>query len=120
MLIGVPREIKDNEFRIGLTPASVAELVDHGHLALVERSAGVGSELPDGKYVAEGTTLVDSPFEIFRRAEMVVKVKEPLAHERKQLRRGQMLFSYLHLALDLAQTKEPHGKAVRPALPMKP
>ncbi len=106
MLIGVPKEIKDNEFRVGLTPASVAELTHHGHSVLVEKSAGVGSGLSDDEYVAAGAELVDRPQQIFARAEMVVKVKEPLSAERKQLRRGQILYTYLHLAPDLEQTKD--------------
>ncbi|MGD0763166.1 MAG: alanine dehydrogenase [Roseiarcus sp.] len=106
MLIGVPKEIKDNEFRVGLTPASVAELTHHRHSVLVEKSAGLGSGLSDGEYVAAGATLLDAPQEIFARAEMIVKVKEPLAAERKRLRRGQILYTYLHLAPDLAQTKD--------------
>ena len=106
MLIGVPKEIKDNEFRVGLTPSSVAELVHHGHQVLVEKSAGIGSGLADSEYVQAGAALVDAPAEIFSRADMVVKVKEPLAAERKQLRRGQILFTYLHLAPDLPQTQD--------------
>ena len=106
MLIGVPKEIKDNEFRVGLTPASVAELSHHGHQILVETSAGVGSGLSDAEYVAAGATIVVAPAEIFARADMIVKVKEPLAAERKLLRRGQILFTYLHLAPDLAQTQD--------------
>jgi alanine dehydrogenase len=106
MLIGMPREIKDNEFRVGLTPASVAELTHHGHQVLIEKSAGIGSGLSDAEYVAAGATIVETPGEIFTRAEMIVKVKEPLAEERKLLRRGQILFTYLHLAPDLAQTRD--------------
>ncbi|HEV3043953.1 MAG TPA: alanine dehydrogenase [Roseiarcus sp.] len=106
MLIGVPKEIKDNEFRVGLTPSSVAELVHHGHRALVEKSAGVGSGLADAEYAQAGATMIDGPDEIFARAEMIVKVKEPLAAERKKLKRGQVLFTYLHLAPDLPQTKD--------------
>jgi alanine dehydrogenase len=106
MLVGVPKEIKDNEFRVGLTPSSVAELIHHGHQVLVEKSAGIGSGLPDAEYAQAGATIVDTPAEIFSRAEMVVKVKEPLAAERKQLRPGQILFTYLHLAPDLAQTQD--------------
>src|ERR1700683_1194583 len=97
MLIGTPREIKDNEFRVGLTPGSVAELTHHGHEVLVERSAGIGSGLSDAEYVAAGARMVETPSEVFARAEMIVKVKEPLAEERKLLRRGQILFTYLHL-----------------------
>jgi alanine dehydrogenase len=106
MLVGVPKEIKDNEFRVGLTPSSVAELVHHGHQVWVEKSAGFGSGLPDSEYAQAGANLVDGPDEIFARAEMIVKVKEPLAAERKKLRRGQVLFTYLHLAPDLEQTKD--------------
>ena len=106
MLVGVPKEIKDNEFRVGLTPGSVAELIHHGHSVLVEKSAGLGAGLTDDEYAAAGAELVDGPAEIFARAEMVVTVKEPLASERAQLRPGQVLFTYLHLAPDLAQTQE--------------
>ena len=106
MLVGVPKEIKDNEFRVGLTPGSVAELVHHGHKALVEKGAGVGSGLADEEYIAAGATLIDKPEDIFARADMIVKVKEPLAAERRQLRAGQVLYTYLHLAPDLAQTKD--------------
>ncbi|HLJ70329.1 MAG TPA: alanine dehydrogenase [Roseiarcus sp.] len=106
MLVGVPKEIKDNEFRVGLTPSSVAELVHHGHQVWVEKSAGFGSGLPDSEYAQAGANLVDGPDEIFARAEMIVKVKEPLAAEREKLRRGQVLFTYLHLAPDLEQTKD--------------
>jgi len=106
MRIGVPKEIKDNEFRVGLTPSSAAELVYHGHDVLVERSAGVGSGLSDGEYEQAGAKLVGSADKIFADAEMIVKVKEPLEAERKKLRRGQTLFTYLHLAPDLAQTKD--------------
>jgi alanine dehydrogenase len=106
MLVGVPKEIKDNEFRVGLTPSSVAELAHHGHQVLVEKSAGIGSGLSDAEYVQAGAAIVETPAEIFSRAEMVVKVKEPLAAERKQLRPGQILFTYLHLAPDPAQTQD--------------
>jgi alanine dehydrogenase len=106
MLIGVPKEIKDNEFRVGLTPASVAELTHHGHEVLVEASAGVGSGLSDDEYTAAGATIVAGARDIFARADMIVKVKESLASERKLLRRGQILFTYLHLAPDLAQTND--------------
>ena len=106
MLIGAPKEIKDNEFRVGLTPSAVAELVHHGHGVIVEKSAGIGSGLADADYVAAGATLIDTAAEIFARADMIVKVKEPLAAERKMLRPGQVLYTYLHLAPDLAQTQD--------------
>src|ERR1700761_1033361 len=104
MLVGVPREIKDNEFRVGMTPAVAAELIHHGHSVLVETSAGVGSGLTDEEYRAAGATIVNTAGEIFSRAEMIVKVKEPQEAERKMLRSGQVLFTYLHLAPDLRQT----------------
>lgn len=106
MLIGVPKEIKDHEYRVGLVPSSVGELVLHGHEVLVERSAGLGSGLTDQEYEVAGATIVDSAANIFERAEMIVKVKEPLAEERQRLRQGQILFTYLHLAADLAQTQD--------------
>src|SRR5947209_4095093 len=106
MLIGVPKEIKNNEFRVGLTPGSVAELTHHGHGVIVETGAGLGSGLTDAEYAAAGAELVTARDAIFARADMIVKVKEPLAEERKLLRRGQVLFTYLHLAPDLAQTRD--------------
>ena len=106
MLIGVPKEIKDNEFRVGLTPSSVAELVQNGHAVVVQSGAGIGSGINDDEYTAAGATLTNGPGEIFERAEMIVKVKEPLPPERILLRPGQILFTYLHLAPDLRQTKE--------------
>lgn len=106
MRIGVPKEIKDHEYRVGLTPSSVYELVHNGHEVIVEAGAGQGSGLQDSEYGAAGATIVPTADEIFASAEMIVKVKEPLARERKLLRRGQLLYTYLHLAADLAQTKE--------------
>src|SRR6185436_1431501 len=106
MLIGAPNETKDNEFRVGLTPAAVAELTHRGHAVIIEKSAGVGSGLTDDEYCNAGAQIVDTPEEIFARAEMVVKVKEPLDGERKMLRRGQILFTYLHLAPDLVLTQD--------------
>ncbi len=106
MRIGVPKEIKDHEYRVGLVPASVAELVLHGHDVVIERGAGLGAGLTDREYEEAGATIADSAAEIFERAEMIVKVKEPLPEERKRLRPDQVLFTYLHLAPDLAQTKD--------------
>jgi alanine dehydrogenase len=106
MLIGTPKEIKNHEYRVGLIPSSVAELTHHGHTVLVERGAGSGAGLNDEDYRAAGATLVDSPNPIFGKAELIVKVKEPQAGERKQLKPGQVLFTYLHLAPDLQQTQD--------------
>ena len=106
MLVGVPKEIKDHEYRVGLVPSSVAELVRHGHTVLIEAGAGVQTGLSDDDYRAAGGRIVDGADQIFAEAELIVKVKEPLAAERKKLRRGQVLFTYLHLAPDLAQTRD--------------
>lgn len=106
MLIGVPREIKTHEYRVGLTPSSVREAVAHGHQVLVERGAGDGIGAGDAEYVAAGAELVDSAEEVFERAELLVKVKEPQPAERKQLRSGQILFTYLHLAPDPEQCRD--------------
>jgi alanine dehydrogenase len=105
MLIGVPREIKNNEYRVGLTPASVRELTSHGHQVMVQRGAGAPIGLTDEQYVAAGAQIVEAASEIFARAEMVVKVKEPQPEECAMLRAGQILYTYLHLAPDPQQTK---------------
>ncbi len=106
MLIGVPREIKNNEFRVGLTPTSVRELVAHGHQLIVETSAGLGIGKTDDDYTLAGASIAGSAKEVFERADMIVKVKEPQAVERAMLREGQVLFTYLHLAPDPEQTRE--------------
>lgn len=106
MRVGVPKEIKDHEDRVGLVPSSVAELVRHGHEVMVQAGAGLGAGLEDELYVAAGARIVASADEIFRDAEMIVKVKEPLAPERKKLRAGHVLFTYLHLAPDPEQTRD--------------
>ena len=106
MLVGVPREIKDNEYRVGIVPSTVRELTDKGHKVLVETGAGVGAGLPDADYRAAGAEIVDDADSVYGRAELIVKVKEPLAVERKKLRRGQVLFAYLHLAPDRQQTED--------------
>lgn len=106
MLIGVPKEIKNHEYRVGLTPESVAELIHHGHKVLVETGAGIGIGAADAAYEAAGARIVANAAEIFASAEMVVKVKEPQEFERKQLRPGQILYTYLHLAPDPDQTRD--------------
>jgi alanine dehydrogenase len=106
MRVGVPREIKDHEDRVGLVPSSVAELAHHGHEVLIERGAGLGAGLDDEQYVAAGARIVGTAAEVFSSAELIVKVKEPLAPERRMLRKGQVLFTYLHLAPDPEQTRE--------------
>ncbi|MBI4968708.1 MAG: alanine dehydrogenase [Rhodospirillales bacterium] len=105
MKIGVPKEIKTHEYRVGLVPGSVRELVHHGHEVLVERGAGLGAGFPDPAYAQAGATLVDGALEVFEKARLIVKVKEPQAQECGRLKPGQMLFTYLHLAPDAAQTR---------------
>src|SRR5438105_12310819 len=106
MLVGVPKEIKDNEYRVGLVPSTVHELTAKGHGVIVETNAGLGAGLADVDYQAAGAEIVADADAVFARAEMIVKVKEPLAPERKRLRRGQILFTYLHLAPDREQTED--------------
>ncbi len=106
MLIGVPKEIKNHEYRVGMAPASVREAIKHGHHVIVETNAGVGIGVEDAAYRDIGAEVVDTAEEIFARAEMVVKVKEPQAVERAMLREGQVLFTYLHLAPDPEQTRD--------------
>src|SRR5215468_8628204 len=106
MLVGVPKEIKDHEYRVGLVPSTVHELTTKGHQVVVETNAGIGAGLPDSDYLAAGAEIVPGPDPIFAPAEMIVKVKEPLSNERRKLRQGQILFTYLHLAPDRAQTED--------------
>ena len=106
MLIGVPREIKADEYRVGLIPSTAKELVARGHAVMVETLAGDGAGISDQEYAAAGAQIVASADQIFLRAALIVKVKEPLAGERKKLRRGQIIFTYLHLAADPEQTHD--------------
>ncbi|AOR69855.1 alanine dehydrogenase [Burkholderia stabilis] len=103
MLIGVPKEIKNHEYRVGLTPAGAHELTRHGHAVLVQRGAGMAIGLLDDDYTAAGASLCDGADEIFARADMIIKVKEPQPAECAMLRRGQILYTYLHLAPDPEQ-----------------
>ena len=105
MLVGVPKEIKNHEYRVGLTPAAVKEFVAHGHSVLVETNAGTSIGFDNAMYESAGATVVDSAEEIFSTAEMIVKVKEPQPNECKMLREGQTLYTYLHLAPDPTQTQ---------------
>jgi alanine dehydrogenase len=106
MRIGVPKEIKVLENRVGLVPASVREAVAHGHEVIVEHNAGQGIGMDDDAYRKAGARVVGTAQDVFDAAEMVVKVKEPQAGERKMLQRGQILFTYLHLAPDPEQAKD--------------
>ncbi len=106
MLIGVPKEIKNHEYRVGMIPSSVRELINHGHKVIVETKAGSGIDFSDEDYINVGAEIRNTAEEIFAEAEMIVKVKEPLSEERARLREGQILFTYLHLAPDLPQTQD--------------
>ncbi len=105
MIIGSVKEIKNHEYRVGLTPESVIEIVARGHKVLIEQSAGLGIGAEDAAYIAAGAEIVATAAEVFERAEMIVKVKEPQPVETAMLREGQILFTYLHLAPDPEQTK---------------
>jgi alanine dehydrogenase len=105
MIIGIPREIKNHEYRVGMTPAGAKELVAHGHRVLVETLAGTGIGFDDSDYLVAGAEIIESAEAVFTEAEMIIKVKEPQPQECKMLRPGQLLFTYLHLAPDPEQTK---------------
>ncbi|MYM56817.1 alanine dehydrogenase [Thalassovita mangrovi] len=106
MKLGCPKEIKAQEFRVGITPHAAHEAIAHGHQVIVETGAGVGSGFPDSAYTEVGAVIVDTAEEVFATADMIVKVKEPQAVERKMLREDQLLFTYLHLAPDPEQTHD--------------
>ncbi|MGH7952514.1 MAG: alanine dehydrogenase [Limisphaerales bacterium] len=105
MIIGVPREIKEQEYRVALLPSGAYQLSKRGHQVLVERGAGAGAGFPDAEYESAGAKLADSHAAVFEKADMIVKVKEPLPSEYKLLRREQILFTYLHLAADKVLTE---------------
>lgn len=106
MIIGLPKEIKDNEYRVGLTPAGVRALTDAGHRVLVQKGAGEGSGFDDSLYTRAGGTIVDSAEAVWAEGEMIVKVKEPIAPEYPRMRKEQLLFTYLHLAPDKELTEQ--------------
>ena len=106
MIVGLPKEIKDNEYRVGLTPAGVRALTDAGHQVIVEKSAGEGSGFEDGLYRKAGAEIIDSADDVWARAEMIVKVKEPIEPEYPRMREAQLLFTYLHLAPDRKLTEQ--------------
>lgn len=105
MLIGIPKEIKNHEYRVGMTPAGVRELVGHGHTVLVETNAGTAIGFDDDSYIQAGAEIAADAATVFSKSEMIIKVKEPQPQECKMLREGQLLFTYLHLAADPQQTK---------------
>jgi alanine dehydrogenase len=106
MRIGIPKEVKNHEYRVAITPIGVHELVAHGHEVVVEKDAGIGSQIDDSAYVAAGAKIIDSADDVWAQAEMVLKVKEPVAEEYHRMREGLVLFTYLHLAADRPLTEE--------------
>jgi alanine dehydrogenase len=106
MKVGIPREVKNHEYRVAITPSGVHELTEHGHEVLVEKDAGVGSQISDDQYVAAGARIIGSADDVWGESEMVLKVKEPVAEEYHRLREGLTLFTYLHLAADKPLTEE--------------
>ena len=106
MLVGVPKEVKNHEYRVAITPIGVHELVANGHQVVVEKEAGGGSQIDDESFVSAGATIIDSADDVWAEAEMVLKVKEPVAEEYHRMREGQLLFTYLHLAADRPLTEE--------------
>lgn len=104
MIVGVPKEIKNNEFRVGMTPAGVSELIKNGHTVYVQKSAGEGSGFADADYEAVGATILPTIADVYAIAEMIVKVKEPIEPEYKLIREGQLIFTYFHFACDRALT----------------
>ncbi|MGA8246230.1 MAG: alanine dehydrogenase [Nocardioides sp.] len=106
MKVGVPKEVKNHEYRVAITPIGVHELTAHGHEVFVEKNAGVGSQIDDGEYVAAGAKILDGADEVWGNADMVLKVKEPIAEEYHRMREGLTLFTYLHLAADQPLTEE--------------
>ena len=98
MKVGIPREVKNNEFRVAITPAGVNELVRHGHQVFVEKDAGLGSSITNEEYVSAGATILGTADEVWGTADLLLKVKEPIAEEYHRLRKDQTLFTYLHLA----------------------
>ncbi|MBL8601803.1 MAG: alanine dehydrogenase [Myxococcales bacterium] len=113
MIVGVPKEIKTREYRVGMTPAGVRQLVARGHTVLVETTAGEGSGLSDAQYIAAGATLAASAAEVWHRADMIMKVKEPLAAEFEYFRPGLVIYTYLHLAAEPVLTRKLMEKKVR-------
>ncbi len=106
MRVGVPKEVKNHEYRVAITPAGVHELVEHGHEVVVETGAGVGSSITDEEYQAAGAKILGTADEVWGSSEMILKVKEPIASEYHRMREGQVLFTYLHLAADKPLTEE--------------
>lgn len=111
MRVGIPTEIKNNENRVAITQAGVFELKRRGHEVFVQAGAGLGSAITDADYAAAGATIVDTAEQVWADSDMILKVKEPIASEYDKLRKGQVLFTYLHLAADKTLTEKEIGRA---------
>ena len=120
MKVGIPREVKNNEYRVAITPAGVHELVRHGHDVFVEHDAGVGSSISDDDYVAAGAKILETADDVWAEGDLILKVKEPIEPEYHRMREGQVLFTYLHLAADKALTERADLVARSPASPTRP
>ena len=105
MIVGIPKEIKNNEFRVAITPSGVKAYSAAGHRVIVEKNAGIGSGITNEEYIAAGGEIIESADELWRLADLVLKVKEPIEAEYPRMRRGQILFTYLHLAANRACTE---------------
>mgnify|MGYP000391299187 FL=1 len=105
MIIGIPKEIKNNEFRVSATASSVHAYVSAGHQVLVEKNAGLGSGISNEDYIKAGAQIIDSADEVWQKADLIQKVKEPIEAEYKRMRKGQILYTYLHLAANKACTQ---------------
>src|SRR5690348_8551370 len=112
MKVGIPKEVKNHEYRVAITPSGVHELVRAGHQVFVERNAGTGSALPDADFVAAGAVILPGPDEVWETGELILKVKEPIAEEYPRLRKDQVLFTYLHLAADRPGTEALLGSGI--------
>ena len=106
MKVGIPREVKNHEYRVAITPAGVHELVSHGHEVFVEKDAGVGSSIPDADFQAAGAQILATADDVWATGDLILKVKEPVEVEYDRMREGQTLFTYLHLAADKRLTEE--------------
>src|SRR5215813_10818149 len=104
MKVGIPKEVKNHEYRVAITPAGVHELVRAGHDVFIQQNAGIGSAIPDGDFVTAGATILPTADDVWAKSELVLKVKEPVTEEYHRMRKGQVLFTYLHLAADRACT----------------
>ncbi len=120
MKVGIPREVKNHEYRVAITPAGVHELVSHGHEVFIEKDAGVGSSIPDEDYEAAGAQTLGTADDVWATGDLILKVKEPVEQEYGRMREGQTLFTYLHLAADKRLHRRAGRRARSPASPTRP